>query len=298
MCIGALICLLAAQANAHRVRVDTNSGTIKADIFDTCNDLQNSFHTRVQNIQALQEAHPDSESMSAATRARFTMRAFGVVRVLRRAKDCPWVTEGDADEVDQVRSVVHSVLVGNPCGDVAMEALSVPPPPENELQPLQQAVQILLSDNCEASGDIAQNEDIDLQDEAALSQRLIDMEEQAQDQIDELMDAAVSEGEHSSAGAFVQTEGRVGSVSRMLGVVFLTILYLLSCAAVGFIIGGLILYVIGAIPCSMVVHGSSALGCLLWPMMGAAAGAAAGFVSCGIDAAYARGNFSQLGRGN
>lgn len=294
MRVVALAVSVVVPTNAHRVHVDTS---IETEIFDTCNDLQNSFHTRVQNIQALQEAHPDSSSMSATTQARFTMRAFGIVRLLRRAKDCPWVVDGNLDGVDEVRSVAHSALAGNPCGDAAMEALSAPPLSENVLQPLQQAVQILLSDNCEASGEIVQNEDIDLDDETMV-QRLIDREAQAQDQIDEFMDAAVSDGEHSPAGAFVQTEGRARSVARMLGVVFLTILYMFSCAGVVGMIVTLILFIVASLPCLYFTTGSAQLGCFVWSAFPGLAAAGAGFVSCGIDAAYARGNFSQLGRGN
>jgi len=286
-----LAALSVVSTDAGRLQLNTNTN-------DHCDDLQNLFHTRVEYIHELQEAHPDASSMSATTHARFTMRTFGVVRILRRARDCPWVTDGDEDEMNEVRSVAHSALAGNPCGDAAMEALSAHPSPDNELQPLQDAVQILLSDNCEVSGNTAQYEIVDLQDETQLSQQLIDEEEMMQDHIEEIIDEAAAENESGNAGAFVQTEGLIRSVSRTLGVVFLSILYMLSCAAAAAVIGGLILFVVAAIPCTMMVPGPSALGCLLWPFSGAALGGAAGLVSCGIDAAHARGNFSQLGRGN
>jgi len=235
--------------------------------------------------------------MSATTQARFTMRAFGILRLLRRAKDCPWVVDGNLDGVDEVRRVAHTALAGNPCGDAAMEALSAPPPSENVAQPLQQAVQILLSDNCEASGEIVENEDIHL-DEEAMVQRLIDGEAQAQDQIDEIMDAAVSDGEDSPAGAFVQTEGRARNVARMLGVVFLSILYMFSCAGVVGMTVFLVLFIVLSLPCIYFVGPSSgALGCFIFSGFPGIAAAYGSFVSCGIDAAYARGNFSQLGRG-
>jgi len=293
----ALALLLVVPTDAHRVKLDTNVGTIRSEMFDSCDDLQNMFNTRVQNIQALQEAHPDSSSMTATTHARFTMRAFGVVRILRRARDCRWVTEdNNADEIEKVQSVANSALAGNPCGDAAMEALAAPASPENELQPLQDAVQILLSDNCEAPEDSVQNEVIDPEDETSLSEQLIDGEERAQDQIDEIMDAVTAEN-GAQAGAFVQTEGIIRSVSRMLGVVFLTIFYLLSCAATGVVIGGLLLSVVGMIPCLYLVTGSAALGCFMWPIIGVGMGAAAGLVNCGINAA-SQGNSSQLGRGS
>lgn len=289
MRVGVLAALSVVSTDAGRLQLDTN---------DHCENLQNLFHTRVEHIHELQEVHPDASSMSSTTHARFTMRTFGVVRVLRRARDCPWVTDGDEDEINEVRSVARSALAGNPCGDAAMEALSAHPSPDNELQPLQDAVQILLSDNCEVSGHMGQNEIGNLQDEAQLSQLLINEEEMMQDHINEIIDEAAAEHESGNAGAFVQTEGLIRSVSRTLGVVFLTILYMLSCAAVAAVIGGLILFVVGAIPCTYMIPGPGALACLMWPISGAGLGATAGLVSCGIDAAHARGNFSQLGRGN
>jgi len=289
--------VLFVPSTANRVQVDAHVGNIKSDIFDSCDDLQNIFHSRVQRLHALQQAHVDSSSMTATTQVRFAMRAAGVIRVLRRARDCPWVIEGNADEIGQVRDAAQLALAGNPCGDAAVEALSAPPPPENQLKPLQDAVQILSSDNCEVQESISQTEISGLEDETLLSQMLIDEEERVQDQIDELMDEAAAENE-GEAGAFIQTEGIFHRVMRMMGIVLLTLLYLLSCATVGVLIGGLILTLTLGIACEYVTRGPDGLACLLFPFGGAALGGAAGLVSCGIDALYAQGNFSQLGRGN
>jgi len=288
---------LFVPSTAKRVQVDAHVGNIKSDIFDSCDDLQNTFHSRVQRLHALQQAHVDSSSMTTMTQARFAMRASGVIRVLRRARDCPWVIEGNADEMDQVRDAAQLALAGNPCGDVAVDVLSAPPPQENQLQPLQDAIQILWSDNCEIQESNSQNEISGLEDETLLNQVLTDEEERAQDQIDELMDEAAAENE-GEAGAFIQTEGIVLRVMKTLGILLLTILYLLSCAAVGVLIGGLILFLTLGMVCGFLVSGPDGIGCLIFPMAGAPLGAAAGLVSCGIDALYAQGNFSQLGRGN
>lgn len=303
MCIVALAAIMLSPTDAHRVNHDIDSGALKSEsgmqFFNSCDELQNMFRNRVASIQALQEAHPDSSSFSATTHARFTMKAFGAVRILRRARDCAWVVDGNTDEIEHVRSVAHSALAGNPCGDAALVALSAPASPENVLHPLQQAVQILFSDNCEVPSEgMVQTEVIDPDDGNAISHRLMDGEDQTQDSIDELMDAAASESESLAAGAFIQTQEGFNRVSRLLGAVFLTILYLLSCATAAAIIGGLLLYVVGLIPCSIMISGSSVLACLLFPFAGVVLGGASGLLTCGVDLAYAQGNFSQLGRGS
>jgi len=288
--------VLFVPSTANRVQVDAHVGNIKSDIFDSCDDLQNIFHSRVKRLHALQQAHADPSSMTTITELRFAMRGAGVIRVLRRARDCPWVIEGNADEIGQVRDAAQLALGGNPCGVAAMEALTAHPPPEHQLKPLQDAVQILSSDNCEVQESISQTEISGLEDETLLSQMLIDEEERAQDQIDELMDEAAAENE-GEAGAFIQTEGIFHRVMRMMGIVLLTLLYLLSCATVGVVIGGLILTLTLGLACDLVAQGPGALTCWI-KGLGPALGGAAGLVSCGIDALYAQGNFSQLGRGN
>jgi len=293
MKIVAVALILLSPIDAHRVNVNRNidSEAIESEsgahFFHSCDNLQTMFRTRVENIQALQEAHPDEPSFSATTRARFMMRTFGAIRILRRARECSWVVDGNVDNMDHVRGVAHSAIAGNPCGDAALEALSALASPENELQPLQQAVQILFSDNCEVPSEGMQTEAVDLNDGEALSNRLTTAEEEAQDHIDDLMDAAAAESEDIASGAFIQTEGVFRRVSSLIGAVFLSILYLLSCAAVGAVIGGFLLFVVGMIPCSIIVQGPGVLGCFLWPMAGVALGAASGLVNCGVDLANA-----------
>jgi len=285
MRIIAVATILFSPVDANRVKRDVDSGAITsedgAQFFNSCNDLENMFRTRVANIQAFQEAHPDESDYGVTTHARFTMRTFGAVRILRRARDCPWVVDGNTEDIDVVRQVAHTALAGNPCGDAALVALSAPAPPEDELQPLEQAVQILFSDNCEVPSEGV------TQTAAINTDELMTREEEVQDQMDEFMDAAVAEGESIAAGSFIQEGGGLRqarrSVFRMVGAVFLSILYMLSCAAAGAIILALIGMVIAMIPCSILVPGPSSLACLVFPMAGLALGSAAGLIHCGVQ---------------
>jgi len=283
----AVATILLSPIDANRVKHHTDSRAINSKSGaqfseENCTRLHTIFHTRVANIQTLQAAHPDESSFSLMTQARVTMKTFGVIRILRRAKECDWVVDSDRDDMDHVRAVAHSALAINPCGGAALLALSAPGSPEKELLPLQNAVQILFSDNCVAPSEgMAPTEVFDPEDGDATNQ-LMNAEDETQDRIDELMDAAETENERLAAGSFIQTEASFRTVSKLLGAVFLTILYLLSCATVGALIVMLITYVTLALPC-MMSAGSGGLGCLMFPLVGLAIGGAAGFVSCGVD---------------
>jgi len=292
MRIASLAALFVAS-DAHRVSVVRESNS-RSQFFESCDELQTMFGTRVDNIQAIQNSHAET-AMNARTRARYTMRALGAVRILRRAKDCPWVVDGNAEDIQHVHSVAHTVLAENPCGEAALLALSAPAPEANQLEPLQHAVQILYSEHCEPVEETTfRTQIIDENNDEANSQMLTDAEEQAQDSVDDLMDAAVAEGESLAAGAFVQTEAGAGRVSRMLGAVFLSILYLLSCAAVGVLILGLIGFILMMFPCSLIIQGPDVMACFLLPVAGVFIGSATGVVSCGANLVRAQGNFSQL----
>jgi len=288
---------LFSLSDANRVKHDSViENDSSSRFFENCEELESIFHTRVSNVQDLQEQYADSTEMSAVTRARFTMRALGAVRTLRRSRGCSWVEYGDTEDIEQVHGLVHSVLDGNPCKDAALSALSAPAPEENQLQPLQQAVQILYSDTCELPTEgTVQNQVIDLDEEdAEVSQRLVDAEQQAQDSVDDLMDEAAE----NQASSLMQTEGMFRSVSRMLGVVFLTILFLLSCASVGALIGGIIGFLLLIFPCSFVIQGSGAMACLGLPALVGLPTAGYGLVRCGLRLAEAQGNFTKAVRGS
>lgn len=289
MRILAVVSILLIPVDAHRVNVNrhTDIGALESKsgvhFFNSCDDLETMFRTRVRNIKTLQEAHPDESAFTATTRARFMMRTFGAVRILRRANECPWVVNGITDDMDLVEDVARSALAGTPCGDAALEVLASPAPAEDALQPLQQAVYILFSDNCEVPSETMQTEAISDDD---LSDRIAAAEEDAQMSVEDLMDAAAAEGDDIASGAFIQTEAfHRRNVAQVIGAVFLGILYLLSCTALTTVLMGFLLFVITIIPCSILVPGPSGLACFLFPMAGAAFGAAAGLINCGYHLA-------------
>jgi len=284
----AVVSILLSPIDAHRVNVNhrTDIGALESksggQFFNSCDDLQTMFRTRVENIRAFQEAHPDESTFGATTRARFMMRTLGAVRILRRATDCPWVADGNTDDVDHVQEVARSALAGNPCGGAALEALAAPAPAEDALQPLQQAVSIIFSDNCEVPSETMQTEAIDDDD---LSDRITAAEDDAQMTVEDLMDAAAAEGDDIASGSFLQTEGFFHRVGQIIAAVFLGILYLLSCTGLSALMLAFVLFIIGAIPCSYANPGPAGLGCFIFPLAGFAVGAAAGVMSCGYQLA-------------
>jgi len=282
----AVASILLSPIDAHRVNANyhTGIGALESksggQFFNSCDDLQNMFRTRVENVRAFQEAHPDESTFGATTRARFMMRTLGAVRILRRARECPWVVDGNTDDMDHVQEVARTALAGNPCGGAALEALATAAPAEDALQPLQQAVYIIFSDNCEVPSEIMQTEAMEDDD------RVASAEEDAQMTVEDLMDAAAAEGDDIASGSLLQTEGLFLRVAQTVGAVFLGILYLLSCTALAALMLGFIFYIILAIPCSHATRGTaSSIGCLIFPMAGAAIGAATGAISCGYQLA-------------
>lgn len=280
-----------ALSGAHRVNIVSESDS-NLQFSENCDELQTMFRTRVDNIQAIQEAHTET-AMNARTRARYTMRALGAVRILRRARDCRWVLNGSPEDIQKVHEVAHTALQDNPCGEAALLALSAPASEANPLEPLQHAVQILYSENCEPGEQSEMGTQIIDDDDEENSQMLTDAEEQAQDSVDEMMDAAVAESESLAAGSFIQTEAGQGRVARMLSAVFLSILYLLSCAAVGVLILGLIGFILMMFPCSILIQGPSVMACFLLPAAGVFVGSSTGFLSCGVKLYQAQGNVTR-----
>lgn len=308
----AVTTILLSPIDANRVNHHSDGAAIKSDsgaqfFYNSCEELQNMFRYRVTKIHKFIEKNPDEESYSRLTHAKFTLRTFGAIRILRRAKECPWVVDGNEDDLDMVRGVAHLSLAANPCGDGALRALIGEGSPENELLPLQNSVQILFSQDCNATAEgmapMAQTQSIDS------TEQLMSVEDEAQDSVDELMDAAEHESDEAlvpaprarggrgrGAASFVQTEVGFTRMSRLLGAVFLSILYLLSCAATGAITLGLLAMTMALIPCSM-SSGPAQLACLSIPMFTVPLGAAAGFVKCGVSMAFSRSNTSLIERG-
>lgn len=96
----------------------------------------------------------------------------------------------------------------------------------------------------------------DVDDAAALSAELDQADEEAQDAVDQLSEAAMGEG-----SSFIEKSDTIyGGFFRTLGVVFLFLLLLLACTGVGFIIGALIVNALIAIGFITIADGLAGAG--------------------------------------
>lgn len=247
--IGLLASVIANRIQSHRA----NSDHSRAKFGATCEDLQSTFHSRVDGLQALLDVHPDFSMFSTATRARFTMRTLGVARVLRRARTCSWVVDGNNDDIEQMRGIVQVMLAGNPCAQAARAELEAGASDDStiEMTAVRRAMSILASENCEVS--LAPDEDaptMDSDDDEELEAQIGAAEEHAQERADDLVDAFMDE---DITGAFVETSSDLhqvyGGIMRTLGVVFLFILLLLACTGAMAFIGAFIVSIYTRIAC-------------------------------------------------
>jgi len=231
--------LLASLVGAHRVQVqDVIASTSAVNLGASCDDLQTMFHNRVAAFQASLDEHQNLDDLGRAAQTRFLMRTYGIVRTLRRARTCAWVVDNDRDDLDQARGIVQSLLAGNPCADVArseLEAGASAETQEVEIRAVHRAISVLLSDTCEAAEMSAQS--VELSDEAAVEAQLNNVQDEAQDAIEEF-----ATGSH---GAFIQTDsGTLGGFMRAIGVAFIMLVLLLACVNVVTVIGAMVLSMI------------------------------------------------------
>jgi len=242
-----VIAVVAISTDAARVGTE-NQGKSKMPFVASCEDLQGTFHTRVTAVQALLNSYQDATGISSFGQAQITMRVFGVVRTLRRASNCQWVLDGNSEDIEQAKSVVQSVLAENPCAEAAMAEMT----PEafesaaNELQPLQRAMIVLMSESCSVEDEDAMEDEeaADVEDEDAMQHRLVNAEEEMQDHVDELFEQAALESESRSEGSLVQIEAkaRVGlaHVLRVVVAIFFALFFALACVPIGAMIGAVI----------------------------------------------------------
>jgi len=241
--------VLTFVTSAEASRVQTHSD-LEAKWGASCESLQNRFHTQVQTCQTALDAANSAESTGVVSQGRFMMRMYGISRTLRRARACAWVIDNNSEDIENMRGMTQQLLDDNPCGEAAsaeMEAAAANDSPQG----IMRAISILASNDCEVSeiqeppGDVSPE------------QQLQEADEQAQDEIDELMDA------EEAAAALIQTSqsttsrrrrqrrGPTLSISldinqlaaydwrnfmRRLGVFFLLLFLVLACAGSAFII--------------------------------------------------------------
>jgi len=225
------ILLLASLVGAHRVQFhDATASTSVVKFGASCGDLQTMFHNRVAAFKASLDDHPNLDELGRAAQTRVLMRTYGMIRTFRRARTCAWVVENDGDDLDQARGIVQTLLASNPCADVARFELEAGASAENqevEIQAVGRALSVLLSDNCEAAEVSAHPEE--LNNEAALEAQLNNVEEEAQDAIEEFAD--------DSQAAFIQTDsGTQRRLMRGIAVVWITFLFMACVQVVGTIL--------------------------------------------------------------
>jgi len=267
--------VLATSVEATRIQVhETNQNKFGA----SCDDLQNSFTSRLAAFQDFLDANPDLDAVSRATEARAMMRTYGILRTLRRARTCSWVVDNDSKELEQARSIVQSFLSRNPCADVARSELEAGASAESgeiELQSVQRAMAILSSDNCESGEPPEETLNFDEDADAQLS----NAEDALQDVIEELEDPA--------GAAFIQMEaGSVRGFFRAMGVAFLMLFLLLACVGTIALIAAFISVIIAHMilpSCGGVPHCYRGMSLYFHALFGGGAAAAVGIAPCAYD---------------
>jgi len=167
------------------------------------------------------------------------VKASAVLRTLRRSKDCPWIVSGSGDEVQAVGKVVRTVLAKNPCAETAMAELRrVDVGGEKgsgDASPLARAMSILISDTCE----VAHVEDTsDFEQIADLDD--LETEELVMDGVEEM---AAAEPESVSDSLLENPENQTAKTPltvKMMGAIFLGLLFVLQCANSAFWIAGFV----------------------------------------------------------
>lgn len=273
-----LALLVVASVEASRVQVHRSSDAESKAKWASCDHLQNVFRDRVAAFQTFLEENPDLDAVSRAAQVSVVMKTYGIIRPLRRARECSWVVDEDGEEIEQARGIVQILLAGNPCAEAArseLESGTSAGTPQDEIQSVQRAVNVLSSETCEV-GEMPE----ETIDEENVDAELRNAEDDLQDAIDEC------ESSVSPEGAFIQTESSTGSVRgfmRGIGVAILMLLLLLACVGVVAVIGTLIAAVLGflaLLPPLIATGGSGGLGMqyMVVPYAVVAAGAVSGVI--------------------
>jgi len=208
--------LLLALAAASRVeRHEQKWGST------TCEELQTNFQTRLTAVRENCE-NLNAEHLSRGTRARLTMRMYGIGRTLRRAsaQECQWVQDADNEHVQEARQLVETLMHQNPCADAAraeFAAANEAATEEERAVTMQRAMSILASDTCDPT-------DPSLQESYAEAGHLEDMEEQVQEGVEDLMD-----GGQGSSFAETNEKYAIERFVRFLVVLAIFVLLVVLC---------------------------------------------------------------------
>lgn len=268
-----LVSTLAAIAGGSRIQNANKHESHARWGSMSCEDLQTRFGDRLVAFRASTDAIPDMDAVGRVTQARIMMRTYGIMRTLRRARNCQWVIQNDSEEIQQAREIVQSLLAGNPCAEAArseMESGLSAETAQVEIASIRRAMSILTSDSCDPAGITeefvtAEGNDIDLTEAE-----------------DNLVDAieSMEEGESS----FLESDSTAGFLRgfmRGVGVAFLMIFLLLACAGSVMLIGAVIGLAIGImLELLGFCHGPDCLAMMIFPMIGGAGGLVTGIGGC------------------
>jgi len=272
-------CSAASRIVTHEA---ANTEVTKAEFGASCDELQTLFRNHLTQVAALQAAHQE-EQVSRTTQVRFSMRAFRIIRTLRRARTCSWVTDSDSDDIQQVQALAQTFLASNPCAPVAraeLEAGTNPETEEVEVATVNRALQILIAEDCEVLPENSAGTDEPMSDEEIVSM-VRAAEEEGENRVDELLEE--SEGTN---GVFIQSDsGTFHSFMRRLGAVFLALLMILACVSGAGAIVALIAFAVTNIFFYQLTGCGVGQRCgyafvPFWTTIGAAAGALIGLPGC------------------
>lgn len=217
-----LVSALLASTQASRIHVqehDLSGGQTQTKFGATCEELQENFHGRVAAIQSSLDGVDETSELSSMMSTRLTMRMHGIIRTLRRARECSWVLENNSEDLVQMRGLVQQILAGNPCAEAAR--VEMQQASEEHPEGISRAMGILLSDDCEAPTPQEMSPE--------------ELEDEVQEGLDELT-------ANSDESAFMEMDKtqRAQFLSRLLRgvtVIFLMLFLVFACVSSALIIG-------------------------------------------------------------
>lgn len=215
-----LIWISLVSLEASRIQVHEVS---QSQFGASCETLQNRFHDRVAAMRTSLDGTDQEAGMSSLSQVRFALRMNGIIRVMRRARECSWVVDNNTDDFHDLQVIVQNLLANNPCADAAMAEMQTGVAAGTEAAQaatLPTVLSILVSDDCVASEPEAHPQAIE-DPEAQMQQD----EDEVQDGLEDLLDRA---GVDNSA--FVQMDqSTIRRFFKVIGVIFLSLLLILGC---------------------------------------------------------------------
>jgi hypothetical protein len=205
----------ASRVNRHAAKANVEWGA-------SCESLQSSFLERLGSVREA-VGGMDAENLSRATRARITIRMFGIGRAMRRASnmECAWVQDQDSAHVTEAQQLVEMLMNSNPCAEAARAEFASAADAETEQQraiTMQRAMSILASDDCQAT-EITNEQEPEAEEEA-----VAEITEQVADQCEEMV-----EGSEGSSFAETNEQYAIERFIRFLIVLAIFVLLVVLC---------------------------------------------------------------------